>query len=189
MTGFGAESLGDGLRAAVRHLAVRLRAGGEHDPGRGRAQRVEVGLVVGARHDVLEEQRVGPVAVVLGGQPEHRRVGGGLGGELRGHRPLVAHGQDELRHAGAEAAALVGVGDRLGDRQRALAIGQDRGERRLVRDERPDLLRVGRHEGERVHRAAAAREQVDRAAAELVDDPVQVVGVLLGRGLRWPDRP
>ena len=65
--------------------------------------------------------------------------------------------------AGAEPAALVRVVDRLGGGQRALAIGQDRGERRLVRDERPDLLRVLRDEGQRVHRAAAAGEQVDRA--------------------------
>ena len=65
--------------------------------------------------------------------------------------------------AGAEPAPLVRVGDRLGEGHRALAIGQDRGERRLVRDERPDLLRVRRHEGERVHRATAAGEEVDRA--------------------------
>ena len=52
-----------------------------------------------------------------------------------------------------------------------------------MRDERPDVLRVVRHEGERVHGAAAAGEEVDRAAAELGDDPMQVVGVLLGRGL------
>ena len=68
-------------------------------------------------------------------------------------------------------------------RHRALAVGQDRGERRLVRDERPHVLRVLRHEGERVDGAAAAGEEVDRAAAELGDDPVEVVGVLLGRGL------
>ena len=52
-----------------------------------------------------------------------------------------------------------------------------------MRDERPDLLRVLRHEGERVHRATAAGEEVDRTHAELGDDPMQVVGVLLGRGL------
>ena len=52
-----------------------------------------------------------------------------------------------------------------------------------MRDERPDLLRVLRHERERVHRAAAAGEQVDRAGAELGDEPMQVVGVLLGRRL------
>jgi hypothetical protein len=43
---------------------------------------------------------------------------------------------------------------------------------------------VGRHQGKRVHGAATAREQVDRASADLVDDPVQVVGVLLQGGLR-----
>ena len=128
------------------------------------------------------QQRVGPAAVVLGRQAEHRRIGRRLGGELGGHRPLVAHDGDELGHAGPEAAALVRLVDRLGDRQRALAIGQDRGERRLVRDERPDVLGVLRHEGERVDRAAAAGEQVDRARVERGDDPMQVVGVLLGRG-------
>ena len=76
-----------------------------------------------------------------------------------------------------EAAALVGVVDRPAGRQRVLAIGQDRGERRLVRDERPHVLRMLRHEGERVDRAAAAGEQVDRPAAERLDDPMQVVGV------------
>ena len=69
-------------RAAVRQLALGLRAGGDDDPGRRRAQRVEVRLVVGARDDVLAEQRVGPVAVVLGRHPEHRRIGTGWCGEL-----------------------------------------------------------------------------------------------------------
>ena len=72
-TGARAEPLGDGLRPTVRHLAFRLRAGGQHDPGRGRPQRLEVGLVVRAGDDVLTQQRVGPGAVVLGRQPEHRR--------------------------------------------------------------------------------------------------------------------
>ncbi len=88
---------------------------------------------------------------------------------------------DEPRHAGTEPAALVRVVDGAGGRQRALAIGQDRRERRLVRDERPDLLRVLRDEGERVHRTAAAGEEVDGPAVELGDDPMQVVGVLVGR--------
>jgi hypothetical protein len=94
----------------------------------------------------------------------------------------VAHGDDELRHAGAKPGALVRVMDRTAGRERALAIGEDRSDRRLVRDERPNLLRVPRHEGERVHRATTAREQVDRARVELGDEPMQVVGVLLGRG-------
>ena len=37
-------------------------------------KRVEVGLVVRARDDVLAQERVGPRPVVLGRQPEHRRV-------------------------------------------------------------------------------------------------------------------
>ena len=48
-----------------------------------------------------------------------------------------------------------------------------------MRDERPDVRGVGRDEGQRVDGAAAAREEVDRAAADGLDDPVEVVGVLL----------
>ena len=55
-TGVGAEPLGDGLRAAMGHLALGLDAGREHDPGRRRAQRIEVGLVVRAADDVLAER-------------------------------------------------------------------------------------------------------------------------------------
>ena len=68
--------------------------------------------------------------------------------------------------AGAPAAALVGLVDRAGGRQRVLAVGQERGERRLVRHERPHVLGVPGHERQRVDRAAAAGEQVDRPAAE-----------------------
>ncbi len=74
--------------------------------------------------------------------------------------------------------------DGLADGQRALAIGHDRGQRRLVGDERAHVLRVGRDEGQRIDRAAAAGEQVDRRRAELGDEPMQVVGVLLP-GVDW----
>jgi hypothetical protein len=82
---------------------------------------------------------------------------------------------------GAPAAALVGLVDRAGGRQRVLAVGQDRGERRLVRDERPHVLRVLRHEAERVDRAAAAGEEVDRPSTDRLDEPMQVVRVNVGR--------
>ncbi len=52
-----------------------------------------------------------------------------------------------------------------------------------MRDECPNLLRVLRHECQRVDRATAAGEEVDRTQVELGQDPTQVVGVLLGRGL------
>ena len=51
--------------------------------------------------------------------------------------------------------------DRAGSGERVLAVGEDRRERRLVRDERPHVLRMLRDEGQRVDRAAAAGEEVD----------------------------
>ena len=110
-----AEALGDGDRAAGRHRAPGLDAGGHHDPGRGRPQRLEVGLEVRARDDVLAQEGVVAVAVVLGGHPEHRRIRRRLTGVVRAERTLVADGGDELRHAGTEPAALVRVMDRLGE--------------------------------------------------------------------------
>ena len=76
---------------------------------------------------------------------------------------------------------MVRVLDGPAGRERTLPVGQERCERRLVGNERPDLLRVASDKGERVHRAAAAREQVDGSEAQLGDDPMDVVGVLFGR--------
>ena len=39
------EALGHGERAAIRQLTLRLGAGGQHDPGRGRPQRLDVRFV------------------------------------------------------------------------------------------------------------------------------------------------
>jgi hypothetical protein len=177
----GAKPLGDGEGAAAGHLALRLLAGGHDDPCRRGPQGVEVGLVVGAGDQVLAQQRVGARTVVLAGHAEHRRVGRRLAGDLRAERPLVAGDGDEVRHPGAPAAALVGLLHRAGGRQRVLPVGQDRGERRLVRDQRPHVPRVPGHQRERVDRAAAAGEQVDRPATDRLDEPVQVVGVDVGR--------
>jgi hypothetical protein len=84
-------------------------------------------------------------------------------------------GDDELRHPGTEPTSLVRLVDRLGERHRALTVEQDRCERRLVRDERPNLFRVLRNELERVHRATAAGEEVDRACAKFGDEAMQIV--------------
>ena len=65
-----------------------------------------------------------------------------------------------------------------------LAIGEHRDQWRFVRDERPYLLRVLRYEGQRVHRAATAGEQVDRPGIDRRDEPMQVVRVLLDGVLR-----
>ena len=61
-------------------------------------------------------------------------------------------------------------------------------------DERPDILGMRRHEGQRIHRTAAAGEEVD-GTADRLDDPMQVIGMLVGRrlggriGLRAALRP
>jgi hypothetical protein len=56
----------------------------------------------------------------------------------------------------------------------------------FVRDERPHLLRVLGHQSQRVHRAAAAGEDVDRPSIDRGDEPMQVVGVLLDHVLHRP---
>jgi hypothetical protein len=53
-----------------------------------------------------------------------------------------------------------------------------------VRDERPDLLGMPGDQNECVTRAAAAGEDVNRSRIEHRDDPMQIVGMLVGRGLR-----
>ena len=62
---------------------------------------------------------------------------------------------------------------------RPLGVGQHPEDRGLVRDEGADVLGMRRHQLERGDRAAAAPEQVDRAADRL-DDPMQVISVLVG---------
>ena len=49
-----------------------------------------------------------------------------------------------------------------------------------MRDERAHVLRMLRDKRQRIHRAAAAREQVDRTAADRGDDPMDVVTVDVG---------
>jgi hypothetical protein len=53
-----------------------------------------------------------------------------------------------------------------------------------VRHQDADLLRVPGHQGQRVDGAAAAGEDVCRPGAQRIDQPVQIVGLLLDRGLR-----
>lgn len=70
-----------------------------------------------------------------------------------------------------------------------LPIGEHLGGRWLVGNEDPDLLGMLRHQGEGIRGPAAAGEEVDGPGAELGDQPVQVVGMLVGRGLRRPVGP
>ena len=69
-------------------------------------------------------------------------------------------------------------------RERRLAVGKQAGERRLVRDERPDLLGMPLDEREAVHGTAAAGEEIDGSAADRVDESMQVVRLLLDRVAR-----
>ena len=117
------------------------------------------------------------------GRPNIAGSGRGLVGVVGRDRALVADHGDELGHRRPHAAALVGLADVRARGQRRLAVGQELGRRRLVRDEGADLLRVAGDQGQRVDRAAAAREEVDRSGAERRDQPVQVVGMLVGRRL------
>jgi hypothetical protein len=95
----------------------------------------------------------------------------------------MARDGHEVRHAGTEATALVGIADRADCRLRVLRIRQERRKRWLVRHERPNVLGVLCHERQGVHRATAAREEI-HGSPDLLDDPVQVIGVLVRIRLR-----
>ena len=162
-TALGPEPLRDRMRRAVGQRPPALRARREDDPRGGGAQRVEVRFVVRAADQVLREQRIVTAAVVLAdghaGPGRRRRP-------VRGELALVHHEPHERAHPGAGALAPVALGRRHHGGERLLAVGHGLRRRRLVRDERPHLLRVRGHERERVHRAAAAREDVDGPGAE-----------------------
>jgi hypothetical protein len=67
--------------------------------------------------------------------------------------------------------------------ERLFAVRQRRRGGRFVRHEGAHLLRMPGHQRERVDRSAAAGEDVRRLSAERGDQPVQVVRVLIPRGL------
>ena len=66
-------------------------------------------------------------------------------------------------------------------RSRRLGVREHRDQRWLVRDQGDHVVGIGRHERERGHRAAAAREHVDRTGAERLDQGVHVVRLDRGR--------
>ncbi len=177
------EPIRDRGRSAAGHRRPALRSDADDDAGRRRAQGVEVVLVREARDDVLPDQRVVPETVVLGRQPEHRRIGCGPLGVVDRQRAFVAGESEELRHRRPEALAVVRLADVDAGGQHLLAVRQRLAGRRLVCDERPDLLWMAGHERERVHGPAAAGEDVHGSGVDGRDHPVQVVGVLVGRGL------
>ncbi len=139
-------------------------------------------LVAGGRKHVQPEERVVPGTVVLGRQPETGGVRAGLVSETGRDRARIADERDEFSHRRAEALALVGLMDALARRHHRLAVRQHLGGRRLVRHQGMDLLRVPGHQGKPVDGAAAAAEDVYRPRVQRQDQPVQIVGLLLGRG-------
>ena len=82
---------------------ARLCAVGDHDPGRGSAQGRYIRFEVRTRDDVLEEEGIGPIAIIFGRQPEHDRVGCRLHDPVGVEPSLVADHADEPRHPGTEA--------------------------------------------------------------------------------------
>ena len=115
---------------------------------------------------------------------------GRAGRRIRRDRALQAGERDELRHRRPEARrARRCRGCPTMAAERLLAVRQQRRGRRLVRDERAHLLRMLGDQRERVDGPAAAGEEVHRPATEFGDQPVQVVGVLVRRGLRPGRRP
>ena len=106
---------------------------------------------------------------------------GGLG-EVRVGELARPHGQaDERRHAGAHTLGLVGLPHPTERAVRRLGVvRQGPGRRWLVGDEGRHVVGVQRHPGEPRHRTTAAAEHVDRAATEVLDQGVQVGGLVLG---------
>jgi hypothetical protein len=168
------------VRGAARQDPLRLHAGGDHDPARRRPQPIDVELVVRAGDDRLAEQRIGAVAAVLGRHPEHRRVRSRLLRPVVRELAGVADEGDEVSHPRAGAAAHVRLVHRPRSGERVLAVGEQRRDRRLVSHDRAHVLgmRGGQRQG--VGRATAAAEQV-HGAANLLDEPMEVIRVLLRR--------
>ena len=152
---------------------------------RGRAQRLEVGLERCASQDVLGHEESVISAVVLGGHPEHLWIRGRLVGESRVHRSHVAHGDDEPGHGRTRTAAQVRVMDRPADRK-ALPRGRAGRTRIAARARRAIRTCSGCFAARASALTApplAGGELEPLARTDLGDDPMQVVGVLVGRGL------
>ncbi len=133
------------------------------------------------RADVDEgrEQRIVALAVILGRHPEHRWIGRWPAGEIGRNRPLETHDRDELAHRGTEAVTLVGVVDVLHGGLGFGTVRQQRREWRLMCDRDADILGVLRHKRQGRYGAAAAGEEVDRAA-NCLDHAVDVIGIQIG---------
>ena len=143
-------------------------------------QRVDVGTVVGDRVRDAGQQRIVAGSVVVGRHAELGRVGRRLGDVLVGELALPHRHGHEVGHRGSPALLVVdGLGGLLGGTC-LVGVGEHVDQRRLVRDERDDVVGMSRDEGEGGDRPAAAREQLHRSGVERGDDGVDVRGLLLG---------
>ena len=151
------------------------------DARRRRGQGVDVGTVVADRPGPVGEQRVVTGAVVLARHPELGRIRRGLSEVVVGELALPRRHCDEGRHAGTRPLGLVHIPKAGAGALGSLGVGEHRDDRRLVCHQRRHDVGVCRHERERGHRAATAREHLDRANAERLDNGVYVVRLDRGR--------
>jgi hypothetical protein len=168
--GFFPQPLGERHGGAVRELPLRPLAHGHRD--RRRPEPGDVRRVVAERQPHVPEKEI---EVPL--HPGHRlgHLGGGAGGRLR--RVLVKAGRgEELPHRRAHAFGEVGVVDLPREPGVLVGVVEQPGQRRLVGDHRPHLLRVPGDQLEPDQGAAAAAEHVRRFGAERREQPVRVVG-------------
>ena len=175
------EQLGGGHRRAPGEGAQRLLAHGDDDARGRRAQRVDVGAIAADRPGPVGEQRVVAGAVILGRHPEEGGIRRGLREVLVGELASPRRHGDEGRHAGTRPLGLVRVANAGAGALGRRGVGEHRDERRLVRHQGAHVVGMGRHERERGHRAPTAREHLDRAGAERLDDGVHVVRLDRGR--------
>ncbi len=117
------------------------------------------------------------------GRPNAAGSGAGRREPVRGELAVVHDEPDELRQPGPEPLLPVGLDHVLGDLVEHLAVGQVGDRRRLVGHGPRHVVGVRRDQRHQVHRSPAGAEAVDRPDAERLDDPVQVLRVVLRRDL------
>lgn len=174
------EPFGHRHRGTIGQLTHRLCTGGHHDPGRCPAESLEVVLVVGARYEVLSDQRVVPGTVILHRKAESSRIRSGLVSEISWDQASVTNERDEFGHRRTEAVTSIGQVNVQRRGKYLFAVWEHLGGRRLMSDEYPDILRMPRYQRKSVDGAAAAGEHVHRPGVQRRYHPAQVIRVLTG---------
>lgn len=113
------------------------------------------------RHgEVSAQEQVAARPVIIGREPELRRVGCGLVQVVIGERALAHHELDELRHRGAKPLTLIGVDDVGVHLDRHLTVLERSHQWRLMGDEDADVLGMGDDPVQRTHRSVARPERI-----------------------------